>query len=136
LRSTPSQCGPHALLEHWLPMGILREWVLADRIQHGREFLMWITRQDFGHDAKRQHDRLWDTTPADTTGRARPATSGRARSRPRSATWSGNRLSGSWRQASNQTLQQTAAHESFLGLQALRLPADAELQRSAALTLE
>jgi hypothetical protein len=51
----------HALLGHWLPMGMPREWSLADRIRHGREFLMQITRRDFRYDAMRWHDHLWDT---------------------------------------------------------------------------
>jgi hypothetical protein len=61
LRLTPAQCGMHSLLGHWLPMGMPREWSIADRIRHGREFLMRITRQDFGYDAMRWHNHLWDT---------------------------------------------------------------------------
>jgi hypothetical protein len=38
-----------------------RECSLADRIRHGREFLVRITRQDFGYHAMRWHDHLWDT---------------------------------------------------------------------------
>jgi hypothetical protein len=38
-----------------------REWSLPDRIRHGREFLVRITGRDFGYDATRWHDYLWDT---------------------------------------------------------------------------
>ncbi len=61
MRLTPAQCGMHSLLGHWLPMGMSRDWSLADRIRHGREFLVRITRQDFGYDAMRWHNHLWDT---------------------------------------------------------------------------
>lgn len=42
-------------------MGMPDGWSLTDRIRHGREFLVRITRQDFGYDAMRWHDYLWDT---------------------------------------------------------------------------
>ena len=61
MRLTPAQCGMHALLGHFLPMGMPREWSLAERIQHGRNFLMRITGQDFGYNAMRWHDYLWDS---------------------------------------------------------------------------
>src|SRR5262245_38522351 len=51
----------HSLLGHWLPMGMDHRWSLADRIRHGRDFLKDITGQDFGFDAMRWHDYLWDT---------------------------------------------------------------------------
>jgi hypothetical protein len=61
VRLTPAQCGMHALLGRRLKMGMPREWSLTDRIRHGREFLRRITRRDFGYDAMRWHDYLWDS---------------------------------------------------------------------------
>ena len=61
MRLTPAQCGMRALLGYRLRMGMPREWSIADRIRYGREFLVRITRQDFGYDAWRWHDYLWDT---------------------------------------------------------------------------
>jgi hypothetical protein len=51
----------YALLGRLLPMGMPREWSLVERIQHGRNFLMQITGQDFGYNAIRWHDYLWDS---------------------------------------------------------------------------
>jgi hypothetical protein len=42
-------------------MGMPRDWSMAQRIEHGRDFLVKITRQDFRYDAMRWHDYLWDT---------------------------------------------------------------------------
>jgi hypothetical protein len=50
-----------SLLGHRLPMGMPREWSIADRVRHGRELLVLITRKDFGYDAMRWHDYLWNT---------------------------------------------------------------------------
>ncbi|HTU19472.1 MAG TPA: hypothetical protein VMG10_15535 [Gemmataceae bacterium] len=61
MKLTPAQCGMHALLGHLLPMGMPREWSMAERIRHGREFLMRITRKDFGYNAMQWHDYLWDS---------------------------------------------------------------------------
>ncbi len=60
LRLTPAQCGMHAMLGYTSPMGMPCDWSLAERIQHGREFLVRITREDFGYDAMRWHNDLWD----------------------------------------------------------------------------
>ena len=61
VRLTPAQCAMYALLGHLLPMGMPRDWSVAQRIKHGHEFLVKITHQDFGYDAMRWHDYLWDS---------------------------------------------------------------------------
>jgi hypothetical protein len=49
----------YQLLGRQLPMGP-REGI-RDRIRSGREFLVSITGRDFGYDALRWHEYLWDT---------------------------------------------------------------------------
>ena len=61
MRLTPAQCAMHSLLGHRLPFDTPKEWSLADLVKHGREFLVQITHQDFGYDAKSWHDYLWDS---------------------------------------------------------------------------
>lgn len=61
MRLTPAQCGMAALLGHQLRMGMPRNWSIAQRIRYGRDFLMRITRQDFGYDALRWHEYLWES---------------------------------------------------------------------------
>jgi hypothetical protein len=50
-----------ALLGHQLKMGMPREWSNVKRIKYGREFLVKITRQDFGYDAMKWHEYLWNS---------------------------------------------------------------------------
>ncbi len=61
MRLTPAQCAMRSLLGQMLPMGTPDEWSMAQRIEHGRDFLVKITCQDFRYDAMRWHDYLWDT---------------------------------------------------------------------------
>ena len=61
MKLTPAQVGMTSLLGQKLRMGDLGKGSLPKRIKAGREFLMRITKQDFGYDALRWHDYLWDT---------------------------------------------------------------------------
>jgi hypothetical protein len=45
----------------FVPASMPRDWSVAQRIKHGHEFLVKITHQDFGYDAMRWHDYLWDS---------------------------------------------------------------------------
>jgi hypothetical protein len=48
----------HALLGHQLPMGMPRDWTLADRIRHGHAFLVRIAEVDLGYEPVVWHEHL------------------------------------------------------------------------------
>lgn len=58
MRLTPAQIAMHALVGNLLPMGMPRGWSVAQRIRYGREWLVRITRVDFGYDLQAWHDFL------------------------------------------------------------------------------
>jgi hypothetical protein len=58
VKLTPAQCGMHGLLGHQLPMGVPRDWSLAERIRHGHDFLVRIARVDLGYEPQAWHEHL------------------------------------------------------------------------------
>jgi hypothetical protein len=59
MRLTPAQVGMRLLLGQFVAR--LSTGDLKADIRHGREWLVNIAGQDFGYDALRWHDYLWDS---------------------------------------------------------------------------
>lgn len=58
MRLLPAQIAMHALVGELLPFCMSEGWSVAERIRHGREWLMRTTRVDFGYDLQAWHDFL------------------------------------------------------------------------------
>ena len=50
-----------ALLGARLPMGMPEDWTMCERIKHGHDFLVSITRIDLGYDPSAWHEHLRST---------------------------------------------------------------------------
>ena len=59
MMATPAQCGMILLLGGVL--GMAQAQPMTERIRRGRKWLADITGQDFGYDAQRWHEYLWET---------------------------------------------------------------------------
>jgi hypothetical protein len=61
MRLTPAHIAMHTLVGEFLPPVMREGWSVAQRIRHGREWLVRITRVDFGYELQAWHDFLCAT---------------------------------------------------------------------------